>query len=157
MPNNKPQGVAYSDPEFESLSLNGAAVTSTAAELNRLAGVVAGVVAAGKALVVDASKRLNEIIIGTAGTPVTQLRIYAAALNPASVAANTTVEQTFAVDGLATTDKVFISKPAAQAGLGIVGTRVHAAGILAITFANVTGLAIVPTAGEVYQITTIRS
>ena len=47
--------------------------------------------------------------------------------SPASVAANTTAEQTFTVTGLATTDFVFaVNKPTAQAGLGIVNWRIIA-------------------------------
>lgn len=74
-------------------------------------------------------------------------------LSPASVAANTTAEQTFAVTGLQVGDVVTINKPTAQAGLGVVGNRVSAAGTIAITFGNNTAGAIVPTAAEVYRVT----
>ena len=74
------------------------------------------------------------------------------ALSPASVAANTTAEQTFTVPGLTVGNAVFVSKPSAQAGLGIVGARVSATNTLAITFGNFTASPIVPTAAEVYQI-----
>ncbi len=56
--------------------------------------------------------------------------------NPASVAANTTAEQTVTVAGLETTDVVFVNKPTLSAGLGISGARVSAADTLAITFNN---------------------
>lgn len=74
------------------------------------------------------------------------------ALTPASVAANTTAEQTFTVKGLLPTDFVMVCKPTAQAGLGIVGVRVSAADTLAITFSNNTAAPIVPTAGQIYKI-----
>lgn len=74
------------------------------------------------------------------------------ALTPAQVAANTTAEQTFTVQGLLTGDLVSVTKPTTQAGLGIVNSRVSAANTLAVTFSNNTGAGITPTAGEVYLI-----
>lgn len=41
-------------------------------------------------------------------------------IDPASVAANTTAEQTFTVPGLKTGCAVFVNKPTATAGLGNV-------------------------------------
>jgi len=77
---------------------------------------------------------------------------------PRPVPANTTVEQTFTVPGLAASDKVmFINKPTSQRGLGIVGYRVAAANTLAITFSNNTRTAITPNAGERYQIGALRT
>lgn len=52
-------------------------VTATATEINKLAGVTGGTTAASKGLVVDANKRLDELVLGTlklgagAGTAVT--------------------------------------------------------------------------------------
>ncbi len=66
--------------------------------------------------------------------PAAPCVVYSAPITPTGVAANTTAEQTFVMTGLLTTDYVAVSKPTAQAGLGIVGTRVSAAGVLAITF-----------------------
>lgn len=77
------------------------------------------------------------------------------ALTPVSVAANTTAEQIFTVTGLNTNDMVFVNKPSADAGLGIVGTRVTAANTLGITYVNATAGALTPTA-ETYKIVTIR-
>jgi hypothetical protein len=94
--------------------------------------------------------------IGPSGTPIKNIQVYAAALTPASVAANTTAEQTFTVTGLATSDKVFVNKPSAQAGLAIGNVRVSAANTLAITYVNDTAGAITPTA-ETYQVVAIRS
>lgn len=54
----------------------------------------------------------------------------------------TTAEQTATIKGLKTTDYIMgVSKPTAQAGLGVVGWRVSAADTIAITFDN-------PTAGN---------
>jgi hypothetical protein len=79
------------------------------------------------------------------------------ALSPAQVAANTTAEQAFTVPGILASDVVHsVSKPTAQAGLGIVGWRVSAANTVAITFSNNTGAGITPTAGETYRIAWMR-
>lgn len=78
-------------------------------------------------------------------------------LSPASVAANTTAEQIFAVPNILATDVVVnVTKPSAQAGLGIVGSRVSSAGNVGITFSNNTAAPIVPTAAEVYQFMVMR-
>lgn len=126
MPNTKPIGIAFADPEFESADVTGK---------------------------VDA----GSLEVGSNGTTITQLRVYSPSLSPVAVAANTTAEQTFTVTGLATSDKVIVNKPTAQAGLGIVGMRVSAANTLALTFSNNTVAAITPTAAETYQIVAIRS
>lgn len=76
-------------------------------------------------------------------------------LNPGSVAANTTAEQTFAVIGLRVQDIVTINKPTATAGFGIVGVRCSATDTLAITFCNVTA-APIDAGAEVYKIVAIR-
>jgi len=77
-------------------------------------------------------------------------------LSPAEVAANTSAEQTFTVNGLAVGDHVVVNKPTAQAGLAIVGTRVSAANTLAITFGNFTGAGITPTASQTYLVLVSR-
>jgi len=89
---------------------------------------------------------------------IQKVGIFNLTLSPASVAANTTAEQTFSAAsiGLLTTDVVFVQKPTAQAGLGIVGARVSATDTLAITFSNNTAAPIVPTASQVYQVTVLR-
>lgn len=73
-------------------------------------------------------------------------------LSPAIVAANTSAEQTFAVNGLAVGDFVFVIKPTLQAGLGIVGARVSSAGNIGISFGNFTVAGITPTAAETYLV-----
>ena len=78
--------------------------------------------------------------------------VYQLTISPASVAANTTAEQTFTLTGLALNDGVFVAKPTVQAGLTVVSARVSAANTLAITFGNFTASPIVPTAGEIYTV-----
>lgn len=84
---------------------------------------------------------------------------YTASLTPALVAANTTAEQTFTITGLVlSTDVVIgVSKPTAQAGLGIVGWRVTANNTIGITFANVTAGGLTPTAAETYSVIVYRT
>jgi hypothetical protein len=76
-------------------------------------------------------------------------------LDVASVAANTSAEQTFTVAGLLTDMQISVSKPSANAGLGVVNARVSAANTLALTFMNATGGAINPGA-ETYKIVGTR-
>ncbi len=83
--------------------------------------------------------------------PAAILAPYAQSLAPASVAANTTAEQTFTVTGLVASSPVAVNKPSLQPGLAIVGARVSAANTLAINYQNNTGSAIVPSA-ETYTI-----
>jgi len=73
-------------------------------------------------------------------------------ISPAIVATITTAEQTFTLNGLAVGDFVAVSKPTAQAGLGIAGARVTAANTLGITFVNPTAAGITPTATETYLV-----
>lgn len=62
------------------------------------------------------------------------------------------------VSGLAATDVIVgVSKPTAQAGLGIVGQRVSAANALSITFMNPTVATVTPTASEVYSVTVLKA
>ena len=90
------------------------------------------------------------------GDTVTSLYRLALTISPVQVAANTTAEQTFTLSGLSVGDVVYVTKPTAQAGLGIVNCRVSAANTLAITFSNNTASPITPTASETYQVGGIR-
>ena len=95
--------------------------------------------------------------VGSSGTDLTQITVYAPSLTPASVNANTTAEQTFTVTGLATTDKVFVDSPASLGnGLGIAGVRVSAADTLAIRFSNATAGSLTPVSGT-YPTVAVRS
>lgn len=99
--------------------------------------------------VVDAVNALNN------NGAVSGLLTFSSSLNVASVAANTSAEQTFTVTGLETTDVVFVSKPSLSAGLVVGNARVSAADTLAITFGNLTASPIDP-AAETYLIGVIR-
>jgi hypothetical protein len=89
------------------------------------------------------------------GNIVTQ-SVISVTLSPALIVLNTTAEQTFTVNGLRVGDVVSINKPTAQAGLGIVGSRVSAANTLGITFSNNTASSITPTAAQVYKVVVSR-
>ena len=77
--------------------------------------------------------------------------------SPASVAANTSAEQSLTITGLLATDAVVgVSKPTAQAGLVVAGQRVASANTLGLTFGNLTAVAITPTASQTYDVTIVR-
>jgi hypothetical protein len=83
--------------------------------------------------------------------------LLALTISPASVAANTTAEQLFTVPGVLAGDLISVSKPTAQAGLGIVGARASAANQIGITFSNNTAAPIVPTASQAYTVSVTRA
>lgn len=83
------------------------------------------------------------------------ISVISQSLDVASVAANTSAEQTFTVNGLLVNDFVEVNKPSASAGLGVVNARVSAANTLAITFMNATASPINP-AAETYLIKVTR-
>jgi hypothetical protein len=77
--------------------------------------------------------------------------LYSLTLTPASVAPNTTAEQTFTFKGLALNDFVGVSSIGAQqAGLSLGNSRVTAANTLGIVFSNPTGATITPSASATY-------
>lgn len=77
-------------------------------------------------------------------------------LDPTSVSANTTSEQTFTVPGINAVDIILsITKPTHTSGLGIVGHRVSAKDTIAITFMNTTVGSIDP-GSETYIIIVLR-
>lgn len=79
--------------------------------------------------------------------------LYQLTLSPASVAANTTAEQTFTLTGLMVNDFVDIqSIGTQQAGLSIGNSRVSAANTLAVSFTNATASTITPTATASYLV-----
>jgi hypothetical protein len=69
-------------------------------------------------------------------------------LDVASVAANTSAEQTFTVNGLSTDMMVFVNKPSLDAGLAVGNARVSAANTLALTFINSTAGAVDPSSED---------
>lgn len=103
-----------------------------------------------------AATHFSSLGIGSGGTELTLIKVYTPTINPASIAAATSAEQTFTVTGLTTADKVVVIKPSVTAGVGIVNARVSAADTLAITFMNATAGALDP-ASEVYTVLAFRS
>lgn len=101
-------------------------------------------------VVIDNSLTVTGTVSSTGGLGT----VYSETLTPASVAADTTAEQTFTVTGLVTGQGVIVNGPAPTAGTGIVNARVSAANTLALTFVNSTAAAVVPTSGT-YLITQI--
>ncbi len=99
---------------------------------------------------------LGGLIVGAAGTALTQIVVYLPSLTPASVPANNTGVQTFTVNGLTTADKVMVNGPGITVGVVPAQARVSAANTLEITFANLTGGPLTPAAGT-YLVLAIRS
>jgi hypothetical protein len=81
---------------------------------------------------------------------------FTATLSPTAVAANSTLEQIFPVTGIRAGDLVGVAKPSLQAGLDIVGMRAVASNSLGITFCNVGGTSITPTAAEGYSVISLN-
>lgn len=118
------------------------------------------------AVVLSTSPTLVTPVLGAAtgtslalggGTAITKIVAYAPTLTPiATAAAIQTVEQTFTVTGLATTDKVFVNGPVPTSLCPAVTCRVSAADTLAIGFTTLTAVACTPVAG-VYNIIAIRN
>lgn len=76
-------------------------------------------------------------------------------IDPASVAAATTAEQTFTVPGLKAGDFVYVNKPTNTVGVGVVNARASAANTLALTFMNTTAGAVDPVS-ESYTVLWLR-
>lgn len=96
-------------------------------------------------------------IVGVSGTTITNIQVYSQALTPTiTSAAIQTTEQTFTVNGLATTDKVYVNGPVPTSLCPPVTYRVSAANTLAIGFTTLTAVACTPAAGT-YIVVAIRS
>lgn len=93
---------------------------------------------------------------GLLGGNVRALGLASFTFNPAAVAAATSAEQTVTVPGARVGDFVFLSKPTATAGVGIVNARVSAADTIAVTFVNATAGSIDP-ASETYTVMWVRA
>lgn len=90
---------------------------------------------------------------GTGIATIKGFKLFSLTLSPATVLAAVSGEQMFTCTGLATTDQILsVTKSTAQAGLGIVGSRVVSSNTIGITFMNTTVLSILPTAAQVYTV-----
>jgi hypothetical protein len=70
-------------------------------------------------------------------TNIQSIRVCRLTIDPASVNAQTSAEQTFTLKGVTTNDIVLnVIKPTATAGLGIANARISGKDTLAITFQN---------------------
>lgn len=79
---------------------------------------------------------------GILGGNIRAMGLVQVTFDPASIATVTTAEQNMTVPGVKLGDFVFVSKPTATAGFGVVNARVSAADTISITAVN-------PTAGSV--------
>lgn len=107
-----------------------------------------------KNLEVDPSSKLFKWLMNLWGM-FPKVQTFTVTIDPASVAANTTAEQTFTVTGLRTQDIITVTKPSHTTGLGIVNARASASDVLAITYINCTGSPI-DAGSESYLVASIR-
>lgn len=77
---------------------------------------------------------------------------YVLTITPASVAANTSAEQTFTLTGATVKDAVFVSGPSITAGLLLGECRISAADTIAINWGNLTAGGLTPPAGDYFVI-----
>lgn len=138
--------------KIASLTLGGTAVSSTAAEINKLAGVTGGTVTASKALVVGASKDLDALNVAAftldTGTKTATATAGAATLNKKSgkittaaltTAAGATYTLTLTNSAIAAADIVLASVAlgTATTGVPVITTIAPAAGSVVIVIQNI--------------------
>lgn len=148
MPNTKATGVAYADPEFESISVTGNATvtgslvvggnTISATELGYLDGITPGTVAANKAIVPTTNNHIDTIVISDSGLKLgagagTAVTATAAEINTLAgvTAGTTTASKAVVLDAAehlawATTSSVTGSDVAT---LSVIDTRTGAGGV----------------------------
>jgi len=154
---NFPNGISTSTISATSIDFP-ASGTLTAAVGTITTGTVATLVSTVETVgtITGTITNANTLNVGTS-TAITGIFVQNATLTVASVAANASAEQTFAVANLGTADIIIgVQKPTTNAGIVIGGARVSAAGTIAINFANVTTAGITPTASQVYQIASLK-
>lgn len=98
-----------------------------------------------------------DVLILNGSTVVGHTIVQSITISPGTIAASTTAEQSFAVASLGTIDTILsVTKPTAQAGIGIVGARVASAGTIGINFVNASTAAVVATPAQVYKIAILK-
>lgn len=93
--------------------------------------------------------------VGPLSTPIKGMARVVATLTPASVAANTAIDQAFAIPGFEVGDFVGLTPPLLVPGVTAVAARCTAPNSITITFVNVTAGAIVPAVGD-YKLLLVR-
>lgn len=99
--------------------------------------------------------------VSTIGGNVLAAGVFTITIDVASVAANTSAEQTFACPGVRVGDFVFVNPPGVgtallNAGLGVTGARVTAADTIGIRFSNNTAGPLDPSAAVAYTVLVVR-
>lgn len=105
----------------------------------------------------DGTTTANILVANTSlnvggGTTLTKFVVYTPTLTPASITANTIVEQTFSVTGLLLSDTVIVNPPSACAMVA----RVSAVDTLALSFHAPSGSTYTPPGGT-YRVLAVRS
>lgn len=99
--------------------------------------------------------------VSTIGGNVAAIGVFTLTIDVASVAANISAEQTFAAPGVLPGDVVFVNTPAVgtaalNAGLGVTGSRVTAAGTIGLRFSNNTAGPLDPSTAVAYTVFVVR-
>lgn len=99
--------------------------------------------------------------VSTIGGNVLAMGVFTISIDVASVAANTSAEQTFTAPGVRPGDAVFVNPPGVgaallNAGLGVTGARVTAADTIGLRFTNSTAGPLDPSAAVAYTVLVVR-
>ncbi len=92
---------------------------------------------------------------GVLSSPINGMARIVATLTPASVAANTMIDQVFAIPGFEVGDFVGLTPPLLVPGVTAVAARVTIPNAITVTFVNTTAGALVPAAGD-YKLLLVR-
>ena len=105
--------------------------------------------------VIEGTQVVGAQQVGTPnGIKITEIRRYQPTINPASIATNTVVAETFTVTGLKVGDIVFVN-PGVDLGVGIGAVRVSAVDTLSVEFVNPTTGAVDP-ASSTWEVLAFR-
>lgn len=137
-------------------SINASSISSGTLSDARLSANVALLNGTGPQTFSGNNKFTGSLTLGSAGTALSQVRLYTSTIDPSMISAVTTSEQTFTVSGLSTSDVVIVNKSSHTSGCGIVNARVSATDTLAITFMNVLPALTCNPPSETYSIIAIR-
>lgn len=152
MPNSKPIGIAFSDPNLTELSLNGTVVSSDAGELNILDGATLTVTELNKLKGIPASVTVVVTTPGASGTCDAAFTFKDAAGTTCAFATTMTFYLS-GVDGLTITSAI-TSITAADTPVGAVGAGVTGQqGRIVTTAAGVASVKLTGSAATTYYLT----
>lgn len=90
---------------------------------------------------------INQIRVGGSGTLLTQITIYTQVFTPANVAASTVSEQSFTVNGVATSDVLQFNPPTNNTAATPVAIRPNGSDHVTVVYVNASGSIATPNSG----------